>query len=219
MSYLNPNDPAILLYPKDVLAESRLLDNEDIGKLTVFRCLFAIHGRLTATQVKRAIGELSDSLKQIIQVDGNDKYYCPETEKIIIARRDYSLTKSNDGIKGNKGKKVKKERGVSTEKAREILKEEEGMVFGKDKYCTPGDTPSEHNKVNAIGSKDYYSLTKEDEEEVLSIKQEEEEVQRIIDKQAYQSLTENENSLLIKHGLTPGQLTKGATMGVTKLSG
>lgn len=156
MSYLNKNDPAVLWYVKDFLADTQILSNEDIGILMRFKALFFTHGRIDRKAVKQSIGTIPDSLNKLILVDSNDKLYCPDMEKVIRERKEHSERKSNDGKKGNEVKSLMKEIDCTKEEARQILEETKGYKFGKDKH-TPSDTPSERNKGNAIGDRSYSS--------------------------------------------------------------
>jgi len=122
---MKQKDPAFLFYSKDFISETYFLSMEDRGKLMTFRAALHQHGRLSLEKVENLLkGDLTEALKEMLQVDTKGNYYCAETERAIKDRQEYILKQIEKGKYGAKVKKLMKEKRWTAKQARDYLNKE-----------------------------------------------------------------------------------------------
>ena len=98
-------DPALLFYPKDVLADCSILDAKQCGFYIKIICLQHHFGHLSEIQVINICGTLEKDLLFVLKKDETGLYYIEWVDREILRRSEFSASRRNNRL--GKGKKTK----------------------------------------------------------------------------------------------------------------
>lgn len=92
-------DPAVLFYTSDFLAGASLMTMKERGQYITLLCLQRERGHMTAAEMQRAVGKLSDEVRSKFVEDGDGKLYNERMEQEIEKRKAHSQRQRENVLK------------------------------------------------------------------------------------------------------------------------
>lgn len=133
-------DPALLFYTSDFLIGTAELTDAEVGQYIRLLCYMHQKGRLSAKSISFLIGSCSMEVLNKFQIDKDGNFYSERLELEAEKRRNFSLSRRENGKKGGRGNKKQEflndkalalHMGNENENENEIKEEKKGRKNSK----------------------------------------------------------------------------------------
>lgn len=177
-------DPAFLFYTADFLVETLGLTMAERGQYITLLCLQHKNGHLSKSDIRSALGRVSDKVMKKFVQDADGNYYNEPVETEIERRKRFVECRQENGKKGGRQPKNEKpigepnknlsvSRRLTCEEPKQNLPETETVTITKDVSITNNNTVSVSNNTTTttnIFSQDACAQDESEEYAIFTLK-------------------------------------------------